>query len=135
MKISRRGLGGLFAGAGLAAKEIGQTPTTGVTTGSFEATHIPYDSANVSPQPVEEQFAYLLRTKQRSSLTYYRPRSKGEPDIDDPDILALKSISPAGRDVINRTRRAQEAWQNNQEWLKREMDQLLERYPWLKAFT
>lgn len=133
MKVSRRGLGGLLAGAA-AAFHGGKAPTPLPGGGHIYDTVKANAPDIITPVPPEERIAWLLEQRKQDYLAHYRKRDRYSESMD-PDVAALRSCSPSGRDIILRTRQArQQAFEYNN-WAQAEIDAILKQYPLLKAFT
>lgn len=131
MKTTRRGLGGLLAGAVAATQTEVKNVGFGEI-GKLSANNYPNTPIPISPK---KRFKYLLTQRRRSYIDHYPRRDKhGETPESDVDVRALKSCSPAGRDVIFRTRRAKHHHLSHKGWIEDEMVQLLEQNPFLRAF-
>lgn len=131
MKVNRRGLGGLLAGAvsALQVNKMGDVKfNVPVST--------PGMSVNEAPIPMspEEEFKHLLA--QLNAQPNYEQRSRhSESQIFDPDVKALKSCSPSGRDLINRRRTAAYFHEQHKTWIQSRLNDLLKRNPLLQILT
>lgn len=132
MKVSRRGLGGLFAGAVAAVQGVGPEKVAGQLDGSMPSPYLPTPEV-MSP---EDEIKSLLLSRDSAGLQGLLTRSRFEEyRILDPDVKALKSCSPVGLEAIQRQRWHRAAMAEHQEWITRRINTLLERYPYLKVFT
>lgn len=133
MKVSRRGLGGLFAGAVAAVQGVGPEKVAGQLDGSTPLPYIPTPDV-MSP---EDEIKYLLsQGRDNTGLKGLLKRSRFEEyRILDPDVKALKSCSPVGLEAIQRQRWHRAAIVEHQEWITHRINDLLERYPYLKVLT
>lgn len=123
MKTTRRGLGSLLAGA-VAATQAPYDPR--------ETTAKAYDT--LMPESPQERLKYLLGKRELHYLDHYTKRDRyAEEREGDVDVLALKSCSPAGRDVIFRTRQAKQRTRGYSDQIKYEIEELLKHNPLLWA--
>ncbi len=134
MKVNRRGLGGLFAGAvtALHVPKSGKMQVNKVTMPDTVAMSMPGEVAKL--QTPEEELKYLL--EQRAQAPTYEQRSRhSASEIFDLDVKALKSCSPAGRDMIQRQRLAAYSHESHKRWIEGRLEELLKRHPFLRILT
>jgi len=134
MKVNRRGLGGLFAGA-VTALHIPKSGKIQVNRVPMPDTVIPGMPGEVAKlQTPEEELKYLL--EQRTQAPTYEQRSRhGASEIFDLDVKALKSCSPAGRDMIQRQRLAAYFHESHKHWIEDRLEELLKKHPFLRILT
>jgi len=134
MKVSRRGLGGLFVGAVAASKATQDIPQDLQIGGaSFNAGKAISNAAEImSP---EDELKYLLSELREPKVGSFHKRNRYEKyDIIDPDISALKSLSHVGRESIQRQRWHRAAQADHKDWIRSRLNELLERNPYLSVF-
>lgn len=140
MKINRRSLGGLFAGGVAAiAGGVKHPPPSNTMLNTESETPMNWGEKLNRPVPASPQEELRHYLKQRSSSFYdHYPRRDRYEDVKTgggPNVEALKSCSPAGRDMIFRTRWAKIMYEQQMSYLDERIADLRARYPFLDLIT